>query len=88
MVTIGMNYSVLAGKEDVFESVCCRVIDLMSTDDGHQDSQLFRRVDAPNSSYFRGGLRLAQGMILAASDEDGISVLSPDKDVALGSRVK
>ncbi len=30
----------------------------------------------------------SQGMILAASDENGISVLSPDKDVALGSRVK
>jgi methionine--tRNA ligase beta chain len=30
----------------------------------------------------------SQGMILAASDEDGISVLSPDRDVALGSKVK
>ena len=30
----------------------------------------------------------SQGMILAASDESGISVLSPDKEVALGSRVK
>ena len=30
----------------------------------------------------------SQGMILAASDENGISVLSPDRDVALGSRVK
>lgn len=30
----------------------------------------------------------SQGMILAASDENGISLLSPDKDVALGSRVK
>ena len=30
----------------------------------------------------------SQGMILAASDENGISVLSPDKEVALGSRVK
>ena len=30
----------------------------------------------------------SQGMILAASDESGISVLSPDRDVALGSRVK
>ena len=30
----------------------------------------------------------SNGMILAASDENGISVLSPDKDVALGSRVK
>ena len=30
----------------------------------------------------------SQGMILAASDENGISVLSPDKEVALGTRVK
>ncbi|HQP09827.1 MAG TPA: methionine--tRNA ligase subunit beta [Candidatus Omnitrophota bacterium] len=30
----------------------------------------------------------SQGMVLAASDETGISVLMPDKDVALGSRVK
>jgi methionyl-tRNA synthetase len=30
----------------------------------------------------------SQGMILAASDEQGISVLSPDRDVALGSIVK
>lgn len=30
----------------------------------------------------------SRGMILAASDENGIAVLSPDKDVALGTRVK
>lgn len=30
----------------------------------------------------------SNGMILAASDENGIVVLSPEKDVALGSRVK
>lgn len=30
----------------------------------------------------------SQGMILAASDENGHSVLMPDRDVALGSRVK
>ncbi len=30
----------------------------------------------------------SQGMILAASDEAGISVLAPDRDVALGSIVK
>ena len=30
----------------------------------------------------------SQGMILAASDENGIVVLSPEKTVALGSRVK
>jgi len=30
----------------------------------------------------------SQGMLLAASDETGISVLSPDRDVILGSTVK
>jgi len=30
----------------------------------------------------------SQGMVLAASDENGMSVLTPDKEVALGSRVK
>jgi methionyl-tRNA synthetase len=30
----------------------------------------------------------SRGMILAASDEQGISVLSPDRDVVLGSTVK
>ena len=30
----------------------------------------------------------SQGMILAASDESGFSVVSPDRDVALGSIVK
>jgi methionine--tRNA ligase beta chain len=30
----------------------------------------------------------SQGMILAASDENGIAVLSPDKNVVLGSVVK
>jgi len=30
----------------------------------------------------------SQGMILAASDENGMSVLMPDKEVALGSRVR
>ena len=30
----------------------------------------------------------SQGMILAASDEQGISILAPDRDVVLGSIVK
>ena len=30
----------------------------------------------------------SRGMILAASDENGISILAPDRDVALGSIVK
>lgn len=29
----------------------------------------------------------SQGMLLAASDEDGVSLLSPDRDITPGSRV-
>ena len=30
----------------------------------------------------------SQGMVLAASDDNGIVVITPDKDVALGSKVR
>jgi methionyl-tRNA synthetase len=30
----------------------------------------------------------SHGMLLAASDDEGISILSPDREVALGSAVK
>ena len=30
----------------------------------------------------------SQGMVLAATDENGISILAPDRDVVLGSKVK
>ena len=46
MVTIGMNYRVLAGKEEVFEGACRKVLSVMKEATGHDDSQLFRRVDA------------------------------------------
>ncbi len=49
MVTIGMNYTVIAGKEQVFEDACARVIETMGGIEGHDTSQLFKQVsgDAP-----------------------------------------
>ena len=44
MVTIGMNYFVIPGKEQVFEDACAKVIDTMQGIDGHDASQLFREV--------------------------------------------
>ena len=37
MVTIGMNYQVLPGKEKVFEAACRRVVDVMKDDGGHHE---------------------------------------------------
>ena len=44
MVTIGMNYRVIPGKEEQFESACNRVLELMRRAEGHDDSQVFRRI--------------------------------------------
>lgn len=52
MVTIGMNYDVLAGKEEVFEGACKKVLDIMNGAEGHDDSQIFRRVDCDDSAQY------------------------------------
>ena len=50
MVTIGMNYRVLEGKEDVFERAFGSVLEVMAGMEGHSDSHLYRDV-AEASSY-------------------------------------
>ncbi len=49
MVTIGMNYSVLEGKEEVFERAFRSVLEVMSGIEGHGESHLYRDVDAERS---------------------------------------
>jgi len=44
VVTIGMNYHVLPGKEKVFEDACARVVETMQGIDGHDESHLYRRI--------------------------------------------
>jgi heme-degrading monooxygenase HmoA len=44
LVTIGMNYTVLAGKERVFEDACARVVEAMQGIEGHEESHLYQRV--------------------------------------------
>lgn len=47
MVTIGMNYKVLSGKEETFENACRKVIKAMADIKGHTFSRLCRDVDDP-----------------------------------------
>jgi heme-degrading monooxygenase HmoA len=49
MVTIGMNYEVLPGREALFEEKFRAVIDAFSRDAGHRRSRLYRDVEAPGS---------------------------------------
>jgi len=52
MVTIGMNYQVLPGKEETFEAACRKVLEVMQQAEGHQSSQIFRRVDGGEASEY------------------------------------
>lgn len=49
MVTIGMNYDVIEGKEDAFIAMFNKVLEVMQDIDGHSESHLYRDVHAPGS---------------------------------------
>lgn len=52
MVTIGMSYQVVAGRESQFEGACRKVLELMRGVDGHDGSRVFRRVDEAESPEY------------------------------------
>ena len=49
MVTIGMNYKVLEGRQDAFIAMFNRVLEAMLGIDGHRVSHLYRDVQDPSS---------------------------------------
>ena len=51
MVTIGMNYFVIAGKEQIFEDACAKVVDTMGTIDGHDTSSLYKQISNGDPVY-------------------------------------
>ncbi|MHC4974983.1 MAG: antibiotic biosynthesis monooxygenase family protein [Planctomycetota bacterium] len=44
MVTIGMNYKLIPGKDEEFVSVFTKVMGIMEEIDGHKETHLFRDV--------------------------------------------
>ena len=51
MVTIGMNYFVIPGKEKIFEDACAKVIETMGGISGHDASSLYREVGDGDPVY-------------------------------------
>jgi heme-degrading monooxygenase HmoA len=47
MITVGMNYQVVLGKEQVFIDVFAAVLEKMKTIPGHTESHLYRDVFDP-----------------------------------------
>jgi heme-degrading monooxygenase HmoA len=48
MITIGMNYHVIPGKEAQFESAFEGVAAALASAEGHEDSKLYRESKEPN----------------------------------------
>ena len=51
MVTIGMNYYVREGKERVFEEACRSVIQVLQEAEGHEESKIYRCIEAGDPEY-------------------------------------
>jgi len=49
MVTIGMNYKIIPGKEEVFENAFQSVIKVMNEMEGHTQSNLYKDVNDTHS---------------------------------------
>ncbi len=49
MVTVGMNYRVIPGKEETFETAFRKVIVAMSSIEGHTKTKMFRDIDDAQS---------------------------------------
>ena len=49
MITVGMNYEILEGKETIFEKAFVNVLEAMKTMEGHQCSFLYKDVNKPRS---------------------------------------
>ncbi|MEK6798715.1 MAG: antibiotic biosynthesis monooxygenase family protein [Planctomycetota bacterium] len=47
MVTIGMNYAVIQGKEQTFESAFNKVLKAMQGIGGHGETQMYRDINNP-----------------------------------------
>ena len=56
MVTIGMNYFVIAGKEQIFEDACANVVNAMQGIDGHDHSEIYKRVGEGDIGPNTGGM--------------------------------
>lgn len=49
MITVGMNYQIIEGKETIFEDAFRSVLGVMGSMEGHKKSNLFKDVDNQQS---------------------------------------
>ena len=49
MITVGMNYKLIKGKEKIFEDAFRQVVEAMKEMEGHDETHLYCDIDAPQS---------------------------------------
>lgn len=91
MVTIGMNYRVLPGKNEVFENAFAKVLKAMEGMDGHTKSHLFKEVvdanhylivsDWTSEDAFNGFIRSEQFRAVANWGKEQILAGRPEHQV-------
>lgn len=47
MITVGMNYKVVAGQDDLFVAVFEKILQVLQNMEGHAESHLYRDVFSP-----------------------------------------
>jgi len=49
MITVGMNYTLIPGKEKIFENAFRQVVEAMKEMEGHDETHLYCDIDTPQS---------------------------------------
>ena len=86
MVTIGMNYEVLEGKEEVFEKAFAHVISTLEGAAGHDSSRLFRDVHQPRNYAIHSTWSDEESFRSFIASEEFAKVTNWGKEQILASR--
>ncbi|NOT00330.1 MAG: antibiotic biosynthesis monooxygenase [Phycisphaerales bacterium] len=88
MVTVGMNYEVIEGREGEFEKVFAKVLTVMERMGGHHESHLYRDVAKANSYLIVSEWTSEQEFDAFTKSEQFRGVVDWGKEKILASRPK
>ena len=86
MVTVGMNYQIIKGKNEMFESVFAKVLEVMGKLDGHVKTNLFVDVNDRQSYLILSEWATRQQFSEFIQSEQFRNVANWGKEQVLASR--
>lgn len=88
MITVGMNYEIIKGMEEEFETVFAKVLELMGKMDGHEKTVLYHGVVNPSSYLIISEWSVREAFDAFTSSEQFKNVTDWGKSKILASRPK